>query len=60
MLARLVSSGVYLDSSPLKGILGLLAPRFPLLSPAMVYDGPLMTRAFKPRDANGAELAYMR
>jgi hypothetical protein len=60
VLARLVSSGVSLDSSPLKGILGLLAPRFPLLSPAMVYDGPLMTRAFKPRDANGAELAYMR
>jgi hypothetical protein len=60
LLARLASSGATVATSPLKDVWGLLALRFPLLSPAMVYDGPLMTQPFKPRDADGAELEYMR
>lgn len=64
VLARLAAMDAPLVSSPLKEelktVFDLLALRFPLLSPAMVYDGPLMTRSFKPRDATGAALDYMR
>jgi hypothetical protein len=60
VLARLAASGAPLATSPLVGIFDLLAPRFPLLSPAMIYDGPLMTPSFKPRNADGGVLEYMR
>jgi hypothetical protein len=60
VLARLASGDATWKSSKLKVVRELLLKRFPLLSPGMIYKSPLMTQSFKPRDASGVVLEYMR
>jgi hypothetical protein len=60
VLARLASGDATWSSSKLKVVRELLLKRFPLLSPGMIYKSPLMTQSFKPRDASGVVLEYMR
>jgi glycerophosphoryl diester phosphodiesterase len=60
VLARLASGDATWSSSKLKVVRELFLKRFPLLSPGMIYESPLMTHPFKPCDASGVELEYMR
>jgi hypothetical protein len=60
LLARVASRRKTWESSALNEPRALLLRRFPLLSPGMIYQGPLMTQPFKPRDASGVELEFMR